>query len=264
MKMFSTIAIEINSWCNRKCSFCPNAYHDRPHEFMNYDLLTSIFEQLKEYKGRVELYMYNEPFLHPNLCKIISSCRKYSSKSKIMIATNGDFLNKYNINLLFYSGLTQLQINVYEETMLNKITGVTKTLPKNIVEGNIYGHSKKLVYSIEKKWKTINNKLGRFELSNRSGLIPFPKTVLPIKSTCVRPFRSLQINWKGEAVLCCNDYLAKVVVGNAAKESLLEIWNGEKLQSYRKKLQDKDRDMFLCSTCSFKGGAYKHLLEKVK
>ena len=81
---------------------------------------------------------------------------------------------------------------------------------------------------------------------------------------CVRPFRSMQINWRGEAILCCNDYHADVVCGNANFSSVAFIWeHSETLQKYRQKLLDKDRrDLKLCELCSFKGGAYPHFIKK--
>ena len=41
--------------------------------------------------------------------------------------------------------------------------------------------------------------------------------------------------------------------------------NGDYVKSSNdlKNLQNKNRNMKLCDVCSFRGGAYKHLLEKV-
>ena len=78
---------------------------------------------------------------------------------------------------------------------------------------------KKREYSVEQKFDrkiTPNSpRVGNFKLANRSGLIPLlPKLNKPLKKMCVRPFRSMQINWKGQVVLCCNDNRADVVCGD--------------------------------------------------
>ena len=266
MRLFTTIAIEINSLCNRLCAFCPNSLNTRPDEIMNFDLFKHILEQIPDYSGRIVLYIYNEPTLDPRLLELIKLCRSMDPKSCIMLATNGDHIkSSEDFRNMYEAGLNQLQINVYSEnrydTLKDFIDGVWYA-----EEGNIYSNcsSKKTLYSLEKKWEIIGNKLGRFELSNRSGNISMlPEMPKPIKSTCVRPFRSMQVNWKGEVILCCNDYHGDSVMGDANTESLESIWNGARFMEYRRNLQNKDRNMTLCDVCSFKGGSYKHVLEKV-
>jgi hypothetical protein len=236
---------------------------------MSGKLITKLLAELGtlNYKGRVVLYVYNEPMLHPDLYGIIAECRELVPKSCIMVATNGDYVSdEANFKDMFVAGLNQLQVNVYSKNRKEYLMKFVKELHWTIEEGNIYsniGHCKQ-VYSVEDKWEITGNKVGRFELSNRSGNIDFvPKMAHPIKSTCVRPFRSMQINWRGEVILCCNDYHGDVIMGNVNKAGLIDIWEGLEFTEYRLLLQAKDRNLALCDVCSFKGGAYKHMLEKV-
>jgi 2-deoxy-scyllo-inosamine dehydrogenase (SAM-dependent) len=61
--MFSSIAIETSSWCNRRCAFCPNSVSPRSksEEFMPLDLIEKVLNDLAAigYRKRVELYIYN-------------------------------------------------------------------------------------------------------------------------------------------------------------------------------------------------------------
>ncbi len=263
MKQFTTIAIEINSMCNRNCIFCPNNENTRPYEIMSLRLITKILKQLSTYHGRIEFYMYNEPMLDDRLEYIIKLCRELVPRSCIMIATNGDKVtDTKDFRELFTAGLNQLQINVYSEDRYKFLKDIIEKLWW-VEEGNIYSRTSKQVYALEKKWDISDGKLGRFKISNRSGNISlFPRLKEPLKSICVRPFRSMQINWKGEAVLCCNDYFADVIVGDVDLQTIKTIWNGCWLHQYRRALQNKNRNMELCRYCNFNGGAYKHLLEK--
>jgi len=90
MRLFSSLAIELTSSCNRKCSFCPVAYNERPDERMSNDIRLKIFNELAElkYHGRIALHLYNEPtrdfdFLVAN----ISTLRHHVPNATLMIST---------------------------------------------------------------------------------------------------------------------------------------------------------------------------------
>ena len=51
-----------------------------------------------------------------------------------------------------------------------------------------------------------------------------------VKEPCQYPFNSLAVNPDGSVVVCCVDWSRKTQVGNVAKTSLLEIWNGKQLR----------------------------------
>jgi radical SAM protein with 4Fe4S-binding SPASM domain len=61
----------------------------------------------------------------------------------------------------------------------------------------------------------------------------------------------MYVNYRGEAVLCCNDWRAEVVMGDTAQATLAEIWMNDKYQRYRHNLQQKNRAMPLCDTCDY-------------
>ncbi|RLI66870.1 MAG: hypothetical protein DRO67_00410 [Candidatus Asgardarchaeum californiense] len=272
MILFNTIALEIGAMCNRKCWFCPNAYNTRPDEFMPYELIKKILSELGsiQYDKRIIFYIYNEPLRDKRLLDIIRLSRKTVPKATLMIATNGDYIkNTKQIQELFNSGLNQLQINVYSNMRrYRKLLSIVKETDAE--EGNIYCNTspKKKYYSIEIKFdKRLTKtalKIGRFELSNRSGHIPIGTPTEPLKRLCVRPFRAMQINWNGKVILCCNDYNADVICGDVNKQSAQDIWyKSTTLEMYRKKLIKYNRSgLKLCSTCSFKGGEYQHFIKK--
>jgi len=268
MRLFNTISVEISSLCNRKCWFCPNATNKRPDEQMSDELIWKIVRELAvlEYNGRVELYIYNEPMRDKRLEFIISLFRMHVPKCCIMIASNCDYIKESKqIQDLFDAGLNQFQANIYSDydrfmEILDMFQHV-KAEPGNVY---LYVSPNKKVFSIERKYGIVKgSQVGRFELNNRSGNVPgLPKTVIPLQKLCVRPFRYMQVNWKGEAILCCNDYHGDVVVGDVNKDVLQIIWEESTvLKRYRKILLAKSRvGLELCEDCSFIGGAYKHLI----
>lgn len=272
--LFNTISIETSSLCHRKCWFCPNAYHNRPEEYLDIHFITSIADQLKgiKYSGRVEFYQYNEPLKDPRIIDIIKYFRLALPNACLMIATSGDhFTGPKDIEALYRAGLNQLQINIYSNReRFNKIAEWIYIVNQDyaVNEGNIYLYSspKTRFYSLEEKYISAltpaSPKIGRFELTNRSGLIAsLPFNVKSSSKVCPRPFRFMQINWKGEVVVCCNDYYGKFVCGSIFEDNILHIWyNSVLLNHYRKTLLTEGRKTLeLCEKCSFTG-AYTHLI----
>jgi len=50
---------------------------------------------------------------------------------------------------------------------------------------------------------------------------------------CKHPWMSMTIKSNGEAVMCMEDYNNEIILGDAKKESLYDIWNGKKYEQFR-------------------------------
>ncbi len=57
---------------------------------------------------------------------------------------------------------------------------------------------------------------------------------------CQFPWSSMTIKSNGEAAMCVEDFNNEIILGDISKESLQDIWNGEKYDIFR-------RDHFVCS-----------------
>lgn len=51
---------------------------------------------------------------------------------------------------------------------------------------------------------------------------------------CQFPWSSMTVKSNGESVMCVEDYNNEIILGDAKKESLYDIWNGEKYHQLRK------------------------------
>lgn len=291
--IFNTIAIEIASKCNRTCHFCPNSYHKREDVFMSQEMVYKIISQLKalKYKGRIEWYIYNEPTRDKRLIDFIKHARKELPSCCQMINTNGDYFKSASDILEYYqAGLNQMQINVYsssddsEDRMIFengiRIAKQRELILQNWLDTIANVDQTKSLYlnSGPKKWvgkvvakygvtkSTKDSEVdGPNHFSNRSGNIPNFKAAATqiLEKHCTRPFRFLNINYTGDAILCCNDYYGETNFGNINTHTLIEIWNHHAFNLYRLKLQNKKRDCFLCHNCDYNGGYYPHMCDKV-
>lgn len=267
MKLFNTIALEINARCNRSCKFCPVAYNTRPDERMDLNTFKKCLDDLSaiKYSGRVELYIYNEPMkdlLYLEEC--VKLTRTILKRSCIMIATNGDYIKNPEMIIDLYNwGINQVLVNCYSPGLYEKRSKWIGELPSDVlIDGPIYSKisPKKKSFKMLDKSNPSTFGSGVFSLVNRAGNIGSFKPALtePVNRMCAKPFRIFNINWRGEALVCCQDYHSEISVGSVSNSTLLELWNSPILNTYRSHLLEKDRSLPLCRTCDCHAGAYSH------
>jgi cyclic pyranopterin phosphate synthase len=75
---FRSVAIEISTFCNRTCYYCPNSIEETPVDFMTEKTFNKIIAQLKEinYSGVILYHFYNEPLLDKRLPSFIRHVKK--------------------------------------------------------------------------------------------------------------------------------------------------------------------------------------------
>ena len=112
------IEIEIFSFCNRKCWFCPNSYVDRISEttFMDEDVYLGLIKQLQEidYSGELTYSRYNEPLAYREvITKRIKQAREMLPNATLRTNTNGDYVTRDYIEELCDVGFDELWIQQY-------------------------------------------------------------------------------------------------------------------------------------------------------
>lgn len=271
MRLFNTISVEISAACNRRCKFCPVSVYQRPEELMSEVTFGAIIGELAslKYRGRLEFYIYNEPLKNKSHFEKLARQARATLKATLMVSTNGDYMRSVeDLEWLYGLGVNQVVLNAY----------TAKRYPVFLEWQSEYErrHGKLMdtVYSaipqgaralkVYDKSDGENFGSGVFSLQNRAGSIPefLPIPKEPLKRMCVKPFRLLNINWRGEAMICCNDYYADVPAGRVPEQTLMQIWNGPIFAAYRKKLLQQDRSLPLCRTCDCHSGAYPANVDK--
>lgn len=107
------MAIEPANVCNLCCPLCPTGSGklNRPPRLMSFDEYRGIIDQVKSYCVDLYLYNYGEPFLNPELTKMID----YAVKAGIFvrISTNGEhFSSKELCSDVVKSGLQRLIVSL--------------------------------------------------------------------------------------------------------------------------------------------------------
>ncbi len=87
---------------------------------------------------------------------------------------------------------------------------------------------------------------GKISRRGREGF----RTVSPKYAPCTFLWYSMSVKWDGTVVPCCVDLSGDMPLGDAGKESLLEIWNGQRLMGLREKIAaGKYAEVPLCRGC---------------
>lgn len=199
--MFEAIDIEINTNCNYRCDYCPNRTHYRGVNYIDDDIFKKIIFELKQVKfsGRVSLNLYGEPFLHPKIMTYIKIIKRRVPACNLVLYTNGVFLNEIILNRIAH--------------LVNKFI---------ITEHYDFPKDKIVLF---KKYKNIVIKkfTDKDILHNRCGLVKDPRANKK-SNVCWGKYNNAYINYKGDMILCCNDFLGISKIGNVKKNTLLELW----------------------------------------
>ena len=268
--LFTRIQIQTVSWCNRSCAFCPSGKFPVDKVFMPAEIYHRLIDQLQamHYAGRISPYLMNESLLDKRLPELLAYTRAHCPESWIAINTNGDALSEALLERLFDAGLNSLDVNAYDSPaqhtkhveLATRFTGRRKDITLRtgysnpFFQGDNIPRSTKLLNCRDMSfWEPrFLARVATPDMQNRSGNIPGARQVTaPLPLGCQRPSQQMYVNYRGEAVLCCNDWRSEVVMGDTAQATLAEIWMNDKYQRYRHNLQQKNRAMPLCDTCDY-------------
>jgi len=219
------VEIELHSYCNRRCVWCPNSFIDRRSEkkVMSEGLFIKILQGLSilNYKGYISLSRYNEPLSTPELLtERISQIREHLPECTIVCNTNGDYpWSGFDID-----ELTVMDYNHTKEDVIGEKVRITKL-------------------------KIINNRGGALNIKTP------PRT-----EPCYEPTYFIGINYDGTVSPCCNirndiEKHKPYIFGDLNKQSLSEILNSQKRKDFINQLFLKQFPD-ICKNCSKGAGRY--------
>jgi len=239
--MFLSVAIETTSVCNRKCSFCPNAEdslrNQRPQQEMDDQVFRSIIEGLAEvnYKDVISFQHYGEPLMDSHLEERIEFSRMMLPDAYLKIKSNGDLLSPDRFESLMESGLDEIFVTNYN----NK-----EHLSRNLVR-------------LQEYLAEQPKKLGHFQLRhgilyyyNRGGLMDIPKVQRVELKHCNPESHIVNFDVLGNVVLCSNDYLGQVRLGNILEQGIMDIWDSDRYKQLRQEIRRGEFKEEICKKCT--------------
>ena len=266
------VDIELQSFCNRKCDWCPNKKFDRTfRDEMPEDIYLNLLHQLNDGGfGRYGLQCqpirnsdeqlpvdtqilsfigYQECFSDIEFTKkrLIQAREILDDRICFVTSTNGDFITKESLeNLLF----TNIGIQDYDNKGLNY--WLTKFKELDILPIG-YTESLGMLYGIHRYIESITVKLDWSKnqlLQNRGGF--FKKSDLPNHkwtndmrkriAPCPEPEYYINIYYDGSVMPCChmrpdNPSHKEFILGNIKETSLIDIYYSEKAERFREQMR---------------------------
>ena len=284
------IYLEPTNVCNFRCAMCPTGDTElvkqhRPVGMMPWELWKKIVDDFKAFEKPAEnahLFKDGESTLHPRFLDMLGYLRDSGVVKRIWIKTNGSKLSpKYNQGLID-NGLDDIGISVehvtsagylersrvkfdYDKLRENVADLYTRTgHPRIYVKIPSQGLSQEEIDKFYSDWGDrcdfigVENyhgwstpELGDFTLGY-SGMDTYDGDPLTDKIVCPWTIFSFTVNWNGAASVCPEDWAWKTIIGDASKESVKDIWNGERMFQFRKMhLEGRRADNIACRGCYF-------------
>jgi hypothetical protein len=263
------IEVETTSYCNRTCSFCPNAQIDRRSEkhIMPEETWQAILDGMREvdFDGSIVWSRYSEPLSEKRILDRIREVRLAAPKARITVNSNGDFLTADYLEKLADAGLDRIWIDIYipdEEVYdlkvahnyhdrflgrIGKKAVITETEPE-LASTVIYDR-----IEITTHVRNVAVMLKR-DMSDRGGLISLARKTTR-QAPCYAPYKHLVIDNDGSVVVCCqlrsdSPSHATAVMGKIGVNGMGLVDAYVALGKWRESLRGFNAKASPCTTCT--------------
>ncbi|HEU4402486.1 MAG TPA: radical SAM/SPASM domain-containing protein [Candidatus Polarisedimenticolia bacterium] len=276
------LQIQTFTGCNADCIFCPYGatYDSQPKGKMPLELFRRLIDEAAAHPvRRVSPYLMNEPLMDRDLFDKVRYINARLPRARVVLTTNGHFLTSQVTEELLDLGAGVHEIHVslqgidkeayertmrgtmrFERTMANvghfieaqrRRGGERPRLWVNMVDTALIDARAAVAYwrarGIASKYTTLENRGGNIHdadrLSRAGAMRPY--------TTCTRLFKQAYILFNGDMVLCCVDYARSQVLGNVARSSIREVWNGPVATEIRRRYLAREFNRLpLCGSCT--------------
>jgi MoaA/NifB/PqqE/SkfB family radical SAM enzyme len=266
---------------------CPTGLHidTRPKGFMDWDLYTSIIDEIAPTAEAIVLHSWGEPLLHKRIFEMIA----YAKKRGLWVetSTNATRLTEEAARKILAAGLDRIYLSMdgltketyekvrvkgkYEEVLANieRFLDLKHELGSKI-EADIQivrlSETDAEVADFVKRWRSsradiINIK----ELDTWGGQIDavsglaveesdaakgVPGSVNGVRKPCPNLWYHCHIHWDGVLVSCSRDYDAVTPLGNVKNGGVIKTWHGARMRAMRRLHVDGDFCAEQCVNCT--------------
>lgn len=270
-------AIEVSSFCNAKCFFCPNVKMQRTKNSMNMDIFMTLIKRIKEEKINPRYFNMTgtgEPLLDKTIFEKIKIIKNEFPKTYIFMPTNFALANKEIIKNLLESGLDKITISLnadnekdykeimkidYKKTLSNidlllEMKSKAKSKLHVMVTVAANPINKKSINSFNKKWEAKVDEVAINWIHDWAGAVDTKdgKSTWKKRYPCRTLFEQIVVHSNGNIPLCCIDYEGIVIGGNVKDKAILESFNGDKIKKIKDMHRNGQIDKFkMCANCRF-------------
>lgn len=268
--------LEVTNKCNLKCKMCPRLHMKRDLGFMDFSLFRRIIDQARGKIDYVELYLFGEPLLHPQICEMIRYCK--AAGMYVALSTNGIPLNESISRSLIDSHIDFLTISLdgitaatysrirgsinYGKVLSNVETFLrnrTSASPRHVVVQLIeMQDNAREIKRFTDYWTNRGIQVHLKPLMTWTGDVDAINMLSPYKSNtnagsvlpCDRLWRHLSVFWDGTVVPCHYIYDKQFVLGDLNRQTISDVWGGSDFVEFRSRhIADARAAITCCSKC---------------
>jgi len=283
------INIDPSDRCNFQCKFCPTGDRElmkrtagRNFGPMDFELYKKVIDDICQFEDKVKvirLYKDGEPLINPHFADMVKYAKDSGCCDRVDTTTNAALLN-HDLSLkIIDAGLNRVNISIegmtneqylefsgakidfkklvdeiaffYENRkqceMIIKINGDTITEEQkqefistfeNIADGIF-------IESIMDCWPAFE--LNKVKINEQRGI--YGQQIKEV-SVCPYVFYSFAVNSNGTVSLCFLDWHRNLVIGDANKDSVKDLWNSQAMKDYQIMFLKGERKTHpICSKC---------------
>jgi len=272
--------IEASSSCQMRCPMClRRAIPNQKSGAMDFRLYTKIVDECAQ-RGvySIKLSWRGEPLLNPNIIKMVRYAKEKEIKD-VAFLTNGERLSENMAKDLIKAGLDWISFSIdgleetYERIRWPETFGGITRKVKFLKDYRDKNGLKKPLIRVQTIWGAVKNNPGEYfefweKLADKVYIIadqlryeiaPFPKNP---NYMCAEPWRRVVIGSNGIVPQCITDYDELNPLGDVKKQTIYEIWHGEKFNKLRESI--KNGKLFNnkpCARCHDTGLMYPKIVK---
>jgi radical SAM protein with 4Fe4S-binding SPASM domain len=272
-----SFAIEVTTFCNAKCTFCPNSKMKRIKNTMGQEMVLKIIKRIKEEKIvpiRFNLTGTGEPLMDKNLFEKIDLLKTNFPEAEVYFPTNLALANEEVVNKILDSKLDSITVSLnadnardYKKIMNLDYATTVNNLNNLISQRRIKNSRLKIHLSLAANpdnKDTVENMVKKWDKKVEAVTVNWIHTwagamdkVKSIEQSaphypCRPIFEQIIIHSDGNIPLCLVDYEGKYVGGNVMKNKILDSYYAPNIEKIRQMHRDgKVSNMAMCSQCRF-------------
>lgn len=255
------VDIELSAACSLRCPFCflQNKSYNHNPSFMLANLAMDIIDQAHEIGvPAVKMNWRGEPTIHPMFSSILEYAKSVGFLD-ILVNTNGNFpecaidgllcATKVMVSLDSMEQLTYKKMRPGGNLMrvLNNVEKLLRMGHGNVWVRRVVTEDNKTEDFVGRVRAALGNqvKISEHAVFERSESVDTPTE----RTYCGYPSQRLVIAHNGDIFPCCVDYFETLKLGNINKDSIIDVWNGAKMEQLRQGLKTGERYPGQCADC---------------
>lgn len=262
------IIIELSSYCNRSCLYCPVASDKSKKN--NQNIPDKIFFRvLKDaikmrYEKKFCLNLFNEPLYDIDyFIERVKTIRRFFPKNHIHAYSNGDFVKKGDLERLYFSGLSHLEITLHlanpsdynDDFAMKSLSSFQKKIGLPLFLTEVSSGKAIIAQGIVRNCCFQVHVKNYLEVGiGRVCIVDALKDKKYRTGKCIKPTNQFVVDHKGDVQLCCNLYTNHEkhkpwIIGNVLNDHIYDIYCSDMMSTIRNKINKNDTKDIICGEC---------------